>query len=988
MVGLETEQGKVLNLCGVVQRCERAIEGRGEEIAMSRKIISSILCLSLVHAGCFATASRKMQSRFELIREETLATREEARGIELEIKQKPTASHPRVGSQVTAPIAEVETKQKVFQRVEQHKRARVAANLRCHIFPWTFGLVVLAPLWYYPASYSELREEAELHLEKPPGTYKISASLFSGGDSVRVSTREIKGEISRNQPEEVVSSWTQKKVLVHGARVVAQVSGMDQTAEARSDPSGKCIIPITGVVDAFLKAAAYPSGATIHLEATHESGQDSKELELSEREVVEIAWRGEIDWSAGEVALAPYPRAECKILPADRPIRAGDLVTLSVTVLNEGRGGLHQVYGTTACKEVPIDKKLILFGRIAPGESVTRELVVRIPKEWEDERAVPVRISFNECRDNVPAEIETVVSISRLPKPAFAYSLQVIDDGSGNSVGNGDGRIQKGEAVDLLVTVKNVGEEVAKDATLVISTAVREGIELYADSARFGDIRKGSTKSARLNVGIKRTAKVNALPLDLEVREVGFGVKLLDQTTLPLDTVVAPRVIVLAKKVRVQAEESAIRGGAGDDTPMLARTQAGVALDVVGQLGEWYKVQLPEGEFGWIAASSVTESMETLPEQPATAEAGPAVIKVFRKQPPQIALFEPDKDVLETTEDSVKLRGLVIDDQAVKEVRALVDGELIEVGSGRRVEVVPVSATGATAESRAQVRFEYLVPVKQGRNEVRIEASDNEGLSAVKTLTITRVEEKGEVYVLVIGITEYEDANIRRLPYAEFDAEAVYGFYTDSPRSLARAENVSLLLGERADARGIRRALSNLARKAKETDTIICYYAGHGDIGTHPRKGTEYYMIPQDAAKDDLFGTAIELSDLQRLWSAVVSKRKVFIVDCCNAGGFTELRGEVQEGFERGLGEGTVVMAASTRGQKALELAQEEHGLFTYFFLQGLQGAADEDGNDKIGVSEMKKYVEDKVSNKAREMGGVQNPVTKIEATGEVYLTR
>jgi len=44
-------------------------------------------------------------------------------------------------------------------------------------------------------------------------------------------------------------------------------------------------------------------------------------------------------------------------------------------------------------------------------------------------------------------------------------------------------------------------------------------------------------------------------------------------------------------------------------------------------------------------------------------------------------------------------------------------------------------------------------------------------------------------------------------------------------------------------------ALGHLGRIVHESDTVICYYAGHGDTG---KKGTEYYMIPQDAVKEDL----------------------------------------------------------------------------------------------------------------------------------------
>ena len=47
--------------------------------------------------------------------------------------------------------------------------------------------------------------------------------------------------------------------------------------------------------------------------------------------------------------------------------------------------------------------------------------------------------------------------IHEVPHPRFAYSWQVVDDGSGASQGNGDGLLQVDEQVELLVTVRNIG---------------------------------------------------------------------------------------------------------------------------------------------------------------------------------------------------------------------------------------------------------------------------------------------------------------------------------------------------------------------------------------------------------------------------------------------------------------------------------------------------------------------------------------------------
>jgi hypothetical protein len=72
--------------------------------------------------------------------------------------------------------------------------------------------------------------------------------------------------------------------------------------------------------------------------------------------------------------------------------------------------------------------------------------------------------------------------------------------------------------------------------------------------------------------------------------------------------------------------------------------------------------------------------------------------------------------------------------------------------------------------------------------------------------------------------------------------------------------------------------------------------------------------------------------------------------------------------YERGTS-----LTASGPGQLASWHPQMQHGLFTYLFLKGLKGAADADGNGRITVAEMERYLthpEDGVPEWARRLHG------------------
>jgi len=257
------------------------------------------------------------------------------------------------------------------------------------------------------------------------------------------------------------------------------------------------------------------------------------------------------------------------------------------------------------------------------------------------------------------------------------------------------------------------------------------------------------------------------------------------------------------------------------------------------------------------------------------------------------------------------------------------------------------------------------------------------------------------VYVLVIGIRDYRDANIPKLRYTDRDARAVYEFFKSSPSSLARPENVHYVGdtpnedGFTADKDGITRAMSRylINQAVHKDDMAIFYFSGHGDMGKHPTRGSEYYLIPKNADKEDLFATAIELSEFQRLWTAIAAGTRILIADACNSGGFSGLKGlGGVAGLENTQGEAKAVFSACKSDQKSIEVDALQHGLFTHVLMEGLRGKADKvTGNNdgRVTLSELKRWLHDQVPLEARKHGGTQTPLTSlVDAWGEVYLTK
>ena len=71
-----------------------------------------------------------------------------------------------------------------------------------------------------------------------------------------------------------------------------------------------------------------------------------------------------------------------------------------------------------------------------------------------------------------------------------------------------------------------------------------------------------------------------------------------------------------------------------------------------------------------------------------------------------------------------------------------------------------------------------------------------------------------------------------------------------------------------------------------------------------------------------------------------------------------------------------------------MELPELGHGIFTYYLLQGLNGAADLNKDGIVTVQELYEYVEQQVTQKSRSVGGNQHPVMKGELEGVLPLVK
>jgi carboxyl-terminal processing protease len=141
------------------------------------------------------------------------------------------------------------------------------------------------------------------------------------------------------------------------------------------------------------------------------------------------------------------------------------------------------------------------IGKVAPGETKTFTAKLKVPADALD-RVNRLGVEVREAK-NAPSRVaHAEIKVEALPRPVFAYSWQLVDEG------NGDGLVQRGEKYKLQVSVKNTGMGPTKEATVYLRNATGDGVVL--DKSRFelkDTIQPGQTRELEFPLATDATLK-------------------------------------------------------------------------------------------------------------------------------------------------------------------------------------------------------------------------------------------------------------------------------------------------------------------------------------------------------------------------------------------------------------------------------------------------------------------------------------------------
>lgn len=248
------------------------------------------------------------------------------------------------------------------------------------------------------------------------------------------------------------------------------------------------------------------------------------------------------------------------------------------------------------------------------------------------------------------------------------------------------------------------------------------------------------------------------------------------------------------------------------------------------------------------------------------------------------------------------------------------------------------------------------------------QATASQPASDVDRPPSVKVKPKTNAYAILIGIESYRN-KLPKAEYAAHDAAVMNDYLT---RVMGyQEENVVLLLNDRAAKSDIEKYFERwLPNRVEKDASVFVYFSGHG--APNPKTG-DAYLVPYDGDPAFVDETGYGLKRLYGQLAKLPAKDVVVMLDSCfsGAGG----RSVIGKGMRPMVltmenqflaGGKTVVLAASSGAQVSSTYDQKGHGLLTYYFLKGLQGAADKNKDGGIDLAEVFDYLKPQVERTAR----------------------
>lgn len=243
--------------------------------------------------------------------------------------------------------------------------------------------------------------------------------------------------------------------------------------------------------------------------------------------------------------------------------------------------------------------------------------------------------------------------------------------------------------------------------------------------------------------------------------------------------------------------------------------------------------------------------------------------------------------------------------------------------------------------------------------------------------------DRGKKWAIVIGVNDYVDDKIPDLRYCVADAKLLAatlrekcGYPGDHILTMTSDQRQAHLQPLRLS---LQKQVAAWLKLAKEEDTVVVYFSGHGFLDDRGQG----FLATVDTDMEHLGLTSMRTDDLRDMLRQCKARQKLLVLDCCHSGGEKDIRRERRPSSEevgasfRKAG-GLITLASCGKQETSSEWPDKQHGVFTYFLAEGLQGKADRDQDGIVSSDEVYQYTLSKVRTTALKVFGKSQQPRRI----------
>ncbi|RVU42660.1 hypothetical protein EA187_15850 [Lujinxingia sediminis] len=238
---------------------------------------------------------------------------------------------------------------------------------------------------------------------------------------------------------------------------------------------------------------------------------------------------------------------------------------------------------------------------------------------------------------------------------------------------------------------------------------------------------------------------------------------------------------------------------------------------------------------------------------------------------------------------------------------------------------------------------------------------------------------------LVIGVEDYR-GGLPSSTGARADARA-FADLAETHLGLPR-RNIITLLDDQATRSSLEAYFQEwLPKNAKSTGRVYVFFAGHG--APDPQTG-DAYLVPWDGDPRFINRQGMGIDELTSQLRELSASEVIVMLDSCFSG----------SGGRSVLAEGTrplvpvkdleiparddqparfALLSAAAADEVTGTMSGTEHGLFSYFLIEGLSGQADANGDGVVELGEISTYLSGRVPDEARRDNRDQTPTAHFE---------